>query len=779
MEAKLAPSANLLALPDGTELVGDYRIRQVLGAGGFGITYLADETALGRRVTIKEYFPAEFAARRDQSAAPRSRDLTDDYQWGLDRFIEEAQTLARFDHPNIVRVHRYFHANNTAYMVLHFEEGGSFKAWLKRLKRAPRQGELDTLIAPLLDALETIHDADFLHRDIAPDNIMVRKDGSPVLIDFGSARGAVACHSRTISALVKPGYSPYEQYATTGANQGPWTDIYALGATLYHAITGKRPPDAPSRVVSDDYVPAPAAARGSYRSTFLDAIDRALRIEVGERPQRIAEWRGALLAPAPVREPEPAAAAWPLARVLGRLRKSAPTDPATGSTPRSGAPDVPDPAVPASLVPTPPDAPQRQGQLLDFIEALKRHRPSALGRQPKQTAGEPTDRQNGPPEPLGDALHGAHLASDATPAPPQGRLTPRSKPRPWRIPARRWRVALFRIAAAVAVSSLAVAYQESIRRSAALDPSAASSNAAAGFTAKELVGHQGPVIGVGSADQDQWLVSAGADATIRVWSAASGAIVRTIDLGEGAVTAFAVDGRRALVGHKGGAIVLWDLERGERLATSQLGGDAITSLAFLGEGFVAACQDGSLAVFKAGARVEPIALLESAEHGGHLIAAAHTRSLFVSSGFDRTVRVWRASGPHLVRSYRHLSGDITAIDVAPDARYMAGGTSEGAIRIWASPALRSVQPRAAQTMKAHTGRVDAIALGPSGILASAGEDGTVKLWSLNPARIIGVLPGALARTLGFSRDGRRLLAGGQDGVVRVWSLTSPSALGAI
>ncbi len=248
MPATPAPIENLLALPDGTELVGDYRIKRVLGAGGFGITYLADEKALARLVTIKEYFPADFAARRATNASPRSQEVAGDYQWGLDRFIEEAQTLARFDHPNVVRVHRYFRANNTAYMVLHFEEGGSFKSWLRGLKRAPRQAELDNMIAPLLDALEIIHKANFLHRDIAPDNIMVRKDGSPVLIDFGSARGQIASHSRTVSALVKPGYSPYEQYATTTSSQGPWTDIYALGATLYHAITGKRPPDAPSRV---------------------------------------------------------------------------------------------------------------------------------------------------------------------------------------------------------------------------------------------------------------------------------------------------------------------------------------------------------------------------------------------------------------------------------------------------------------------------------------------------------------------------------------------------
>ena len=303
MQPKPASSSNLLALPDGTELVGDFRIKRVLGAGGFGITYLAEEIALARLVTIKEYFPADYAARSGEiDASPRSRECASDYKWGLDRFIEEAQTLARFVHPNIVRVYRYFRANNTGYMVLQFEEGGSFKSWLKGLKRAPRQAELDAILAPLLDALEMVHKGDFLHRDIAPDNIIIRQDKSPVLIDFGSARGEIASHSKTVSALVKPGYSPYEQYATTSSKQGPWTDIYALGATLYHAIAGKRPPDAPSRMVNDDYISAREAALSSYRPGFLAAVDKALNLEVTERPQSVAEWKATLLAPEAKRE---------------------------------------------------------------------------------------------------------------------------------------------------------------------------------------------------------------------------------------------------------------------------------------------------------------------------------------------------------------------------------------------------------------------------------------------------------------------------------------------
>src|SRR5262249_28166851 len=253
---------------------------------GFGITYLASETALARDVTIKEYFPVDYAARSETGdVSPRSLDSAEDYAWGLERFMAEAQTLARFIHPNIVRVYRCFRARDTGFMVLPFEEGGSFKAWLRGLNRAPRQAELDRIVAPLLDALELVHAGDYLHRDIAPDNIIIRKDATPVLIDFGSARGEIASHSKTVSALVKPGYSPYEQYATTTSKQGPWTDIYALGATLYHAVSGRRPPDAPSRMVNDEYVPAGQATLSSYRAGFLAAIDTALRLEIGERPQ--------------------------------------------------------------------------------------------------------------------------------------------------------------------------------------------------------------------------------------------------------------------------------------------------------------------------------------------------------------------------------------------------------------------------------------------------------------------------------------------------------------
>ena len=813
MPATPAPIENLLALPDGTELVGDYRIKRVLGAGGFGITYLADEKALARLVTIKEYFPADFAARRATNASPRSQEVAGDYQWGLDRFIEEAQTLARFDHPNVVRVHRYFRANNTAYMVLHFEEGGSFKSWLRGLKRAPRQAELDNMVAPLLDALEIIHKANFLHRDIAPDNIMVRRDGSPVLIDFGSARGQIASHSRTVSALVKPGYSPYEQYATTTSSQGPWTDIYALGATLYHAITGKRPPDAPSRVLSDEYVAAGEAALSSYRSGFLGAIDKALRLEVGERPQSIAEWRGELLAPEPKRAPGRLGLRLPIARTLGRLSSAVAPALAKGASPAPPEATAALTEQSPSLIPAPPDAPQPKGQLLDFIDALKKHRPPLLTPKKKNQAAVKTPRApdatpSGPRQPAvaqadSDLQFGLGYKPPPEPAPPPAsapslpkKSTPpprraprvlqraaakrRTRPRPrrvWRMPSRRWRAAIFKVGVAVAIASLAVFYQESAPRTQARGAGMVASQTADLAQTMQLTGHKGLVVAAASSDQGRWIVSAGTDATIRVWNAGSGALVRTIELDEGVPTALAVGNRRALAGHKGGAIVLWDLEKAEKIGTFQLGTTAaVASLAFTADAneFAAASQDGSVALFDTRTPSAPAMLLDGRDGTGVIVAASQGRGFVASAGADRTVRLWRTETESLTRTYRIPTGEIAALDISSDGRYIAAATTDGSIRVWSNSSSRAIR-----TFKAHQSRAVAIAFGPDRLLATTSDDGKVKVWNLRAGRVVRSLSGGTGplRTLSFTPDGRRVIGAGQDGVIRVWSLDLAPANG--
>ena len=280
-----------LALPTGTR-IGDFEFHRVLGHGGFGITYLGWNLALDIPVAIKEYLPADLATREsDQCVVPQSTQATADFQWGLERFIDEARILARFQHPNIVRVHHFFQANSTAYIVMEYAEGETLSDFLNR-KGVLTEAELKAILHPLLDGLEVVHRADFLHRDIKPANIIIRvEDDSPVLLDFGAARLAIGAKSRSITSVVTPGYAPREQYSSRG-NQGPWTDIYALGGVCYRALTAEVPTDAVDRMIDDPLIPVSERCKGSHQ--FLAAIDHALQVDESDRPQSASEWRAEL-----------------------------------------------------------------------------------------------------------------------------------------------------------------------------------------------------------------------------------------------------------------------------------------------------------------------------------------------------------------------------------------------------------------------------------------------------------------------------------------------------
>ncbi len=287
------PAAQDITLPIGFRLF-EYRIDGILGQGGFGIAYAATDVNLNSKVVIKEYLPEEFAYRTsDNTVSARADEDQDFYQGGLDSFLVEARTLATFRHPNIVRVARFFEANRTAYMVLEYERGQSLKSWRKKHENVT-EAEIVTLLAPLLDGLATVHRAGYLHRDIKPDNIYVRdEDGSLVLLDFGAAR-QTAVERAEIGNVVTPGYGPIEQYAGSG-RQGPWTDIYAMGATLFWLITGKKPIEAPGRLADPDPLPsAEMMGKGKYSSEFLRAIDWCLKMQPSDRPQDVEQFRSML-----------------------------------------------------------------------------------------------------------------------------------------------------------------------------------------------------------------------------------------------------------------------------------------------------------------------------------------------------------------------------------------------------------------------------------------------------------------------------------------------------
>ena len=268
------PEVDYVSLKAG-QLIGRYEIVSVLGQGGFGITYRARDMQLSREVAIKEYLPSALAVRQDGSTVlPRTTKMADDFGWGRDRFVTEGRTLASLHRvPAIVQVFDFLEANGTAYIVMELLSGVTLEERINtggKLKAA----EVDRILWPLLDGLEQVHAAGFLHRDIKPANILLDAAGNPTLIDFGASRAAMVGRTAAMTAIFTPGYAAAEQM--TSAKQGPWTDIYGLAATIYHAIAGKAPPNAFDRMLDDGYEPLGKLAPQGFSPGLLAGVDAGL-----------------------------------------------------------------------------------------------------------------------------------------------------------------------------------------------------------------------------------------------------------------------------------------------------------------------------------------------------------------------------------------------------------------------------------------------------------------------------------------------------------------------
>lgn len=288
------PDSPLFLVP-GTILQSKYLIGRVLGQGGFGITYLGWDMFLGLKLAIKEYFPQQLASRAagHSIVSAYSGSLGGQYEYGLDKFLQEARTLAQFEEqPGIVSVRDYFQANGTAYIVMGYIEGITFKNYLVNHSGKLSFDETMKIISPILDALREVHSANILHRDISPDNIYINRSGQVILIDFGAARQAISEKGHSLSVILKPGYTPEEQYRSSGV-QGPWTDLYALAATIYRAITGIMPPESLDRLVNDT-IEAPSVLGAEISEHEEKALLKALAVRAEERYRSIDEFSEAL-----------------------------------------------------------------------------------------------------------------------------------------------------------------------------------------------------------------------------------------------------------------------------------------------------------------------------------------------------------------------------------------------------------------------------------------------------------------------------------------------------
>ncbi|MPV66777.1 serine/threonine protein kinase, partial [Burkholderia sp. BE17] len=284
-------------LPLGHRL-GELQLDEVLGIGGFGIVYRAFDRTLRRAVAIKEYMPSMLATRGgDYTVSLRSERFAQAFDAGRGAFLNEARLLAQFDHPGLVKVLHFWESHGTAYMVMPFYEGRTLKQLLDGGMRIS-ETHLRNIVGALLGALDTLHRAQCFHRDVALDNVLIRPNGSAILLDFGAARKRIGDLVDDGAMMIKPGYAPIEQYTDDPAfSQGPWTDLYALGAVMHAMITGELPPAAVVRSIKDTYRPLVSRelpAGEVYSPAFLAAVDHALQLRIPDRPESVAAFAAEL-----------------------------------------------------------------------------------------------------------------------------------------------------------------------------------------------------------------------------------------------------------------------------------------------------------------------------------------------------------------------------------------------------------------------------------------------------------------------------------------------------
>jgi len=698
--------------------LAEYTIESVLGHGGFRVTYLARDNVLGAHVAIKEYLPQDIATRDGRTAfvVPRaSRDAIRFYHWGLKNFVKEARALARFKHHNIVRVLRFIEANGTAYMVMEYEQGQTLAQLLKDKGQRLDETNLLRIVMPILNGLHAVHEVGLLHLDIKPENIYLRRDGSPMLIDFGSARHAMTENQPSGRVALTRGYAPVEQYPDKG-KLGPWSDVYALGATMYRCVTGKRPDDALDRYravldyKTDPVKPASLAAQGRCQPVLLEGIDWAMQVHAKDRPKSPREFQDYLLGRHKRPRPVVAATPAPSASTRGMRRAGA-------RVARFFARTTQAIVVLVLLIASGIGGWYAWPKIQEVWLTLYRH--AAKGEESQPTARPRTTTASQPkaapdPKPARRAV--------AVTATPEKTAKP---PEPI-------------VATPIPTSPRAI-----------------------------FPGHGDWIQAVAFAPRSHRLASASNDRTIRLWDVDSQSSIAVLRQSYPTNSiAFAPDGGTFASASADGNVYFWNVTDPGAIGRYETSGYPLFSVAYAANGkwLAAAGKDRSIYVWdlRDGSRR---ALDGHSDAVNALVFQTNSKGL-ISAGNDRTIRLWDLDKNVQIGSLSGHKDAILALSLSPNGQWLASGDAGNTIRLWD---LRTMTQE--RTLTDVPQAVMSLAISPDGSWLAAGSaDHTVYVFDVKSGRLVQTLNGNkdFVQSVAISRDGRLLASGGRDQSVRVW-----------
>ena len=815
-----AVDRGMLALPYRRVLHDEYVVGRVLGKpGGFGVIYLGWDVHLQTRVAIKEFLPRDLAGRQNDATtvAPHSQEDAEVFRHGLEQFVQEARTLARLDHPNIVRVRTFFEANGTAYLVMDYYQGMNLEEYLQQQGGRLAEEQAVSLMMPVLDGLREVHAAGFLHRDIKPQNIYLRQGAAgvqPILLDFGAARVAMGERSRSLSVVLTEGFAPPEQYSRRG-EQGPWTDVYACATTLYYLVTGTVPPPAMDRMMADD-LEIPEGVSPHLREAMLSALS----VNASARPQTVEAFQEMLVqgTPTPPVPPTPVPPPPQPARGAGMeltLTLTAEEARQGGEKPLwNGTRSVPVP-FPAGVEPGTelrvPGAGKQgadggePGDLVATVELKAAPRPKAkkggmwipVGlvlaaavawvawpkNQPPEAAGDDAQTRMDIPvtiqvvandrDPDGDALRVAEVA-----APQNGKAD---------------------------IDGGYVTYTPEAGF-AGTDRFIYTATDGRGGTAAATVtvrvsphvfkGHTGNIWSVDITPDGRYALSASVDSTLKLWDLETGKEIRTFRGHTNAVTGvdLSPDGRSALSTGWDNTLRLWDVESGRQLRSfSEFTGNT-SAVQFSPDGrhALSAGKDYGLGLWdvETGKKIRTLGtkvtkgktgglfseflekgtLLPSERHTGWVFSVAFSPDgrYALSASADSTLKLWDVETGREIRAFRNHTGDVFSVDFSPDGRYALSASADRTLRLW--DVETGEQTR---VLRGHTDRVMYAQFSPDGrYILSASSDWRMCLWEAETGRRVRTFQGhqGQANTAKFSPDGRRFLSASMDSTLRLWEV---------